>query len=263
MNLIRFIARNVAIIVFIVLFLIACQERGADVVLLDKLDKTFDVSKFYRPKIRKSQQILSIDFKHMDKNQIKEAFGTAIFRRDTLAIYPSEGSLPTPYYVESTSGWATRNLKPIKFFGYCYKTIAYHEEKDTVAILHGIPFPSVAMAESMDGKFAYLSASKTSKNKKDYQDIKSFLQANFTPLKVEENIESERCGWENNDFLYFLSKKNKNEEVIFSFGEEDDSPKVTSITTILLEIFNKEYIQEMIKDQVYLPPYIPTHTRAE
>lgn len=256
-------AGNVGIIVFIVLFLVACQGIDSDVFSLDTFDKTFDVSKFYRPKIRKSQEILSTDFKHMDKKQIKEAFGTAIFRKDTLAIYDSEGSLPTPYYLESTSGWATRNLKPIKFFGYSYKTIAYHEEKDTLALLHGIPFPAIAMAESMDGKFAYLYANKTSKNKTDYQHIKAFLQANFTPLKVEENIESERCGWENDDFYYFLSKKNKNEEVIFSFGEDEDLPKMTSVTTILLEIFNKEYISEMIKNQVYLPPYIPTYTKEK
>ncbi|MGE8423065.1 MAG: hypothetical protein ACN6PI_09565, partial [Sphingobacterium siyangense] len=63
---------------------------------------------------------------------------------------------------------------------------------------------------------------------------------------------------ENKDFYYFLHKKNRREEQIFSFGEDEvDKPTTTDITDIRLEIYSKIYIQNMQKEQVYLPDYIP------
>lgn len=236
----------------------SCQSQDPDVVLLDKLDKTFDVSKFYAPKIKKTESILASDVKNMDKKAIKEVFETAMFKKDTMAIFDSEGSLPTPFYLESTSSWGTRKLKPKKYYGYRYTTVSYNEEKDTLAMLNGVAFPSLAMGENSDGKFAYLYAGKTSKNMADFQNIQNFLQKKYTALNIAEETGSGVKGWESPDFYYFLTKKDRTEEEIFSFGEsEDDKPTTTAISEILLEIFSKEYIQDMRKEQVYLKDYIP------
>ncbi len=202
--------------------------------------------------------MLASDVKEMDKKALKEAFETAMFKKDTMAIFDSEGSLPTPFYLESTSGWGTRKLKPKKYYGYRYTTVSYNEKKDTLAMLNGVAFPALAMAEDNDGKFAYLYATKTSKNKTDYQRLQDFLQKTYTALHISEEAGSGVKGWESQDFYYFLTKKDRTEEEIFSFGEsEDERPTTTAISDILLEIFSKEYIQDMRKEQVYLRDYIP------
>ena len=238
--------------------LYSCQSQDPAVVFLDKLDPSFDVSTFYAPKIKKTESMLASDVKEMDKKALKEAFETAMFKKDPIAIFDSEGSLPTPFYLESTSGWGTRKLKPKKYYGYRYTTVSYNAEKDTLAMLNGVAFPAVTMAENKDGKFAYLYASKTSKNKTDFQNLQDFLQKKYSPLQVSEEAGSGIKGWESTSFYYFLTKKDRTEEEIFSFGEsEDDSTPTTAISDIILEIFSKEYIREMRKEQVYLREYIP------
>lgn len=238
--------------------LYSCQSQDPAVVFLDKLDPSFDVSTFYAPKIKKTESMLASDVKEMDKKALKEAFEAAMFKKDTIAIFDSEGSLPTPFYLESTSGWETKKLKPKKYYGYRYTTVSYNEDKDTLAMLNGVAFPALAMAENKDGKFAYLYASKTSKNKTDYQSLQDFLQKTYRSLNIAEEAGSGIKGWESPDFYYFLTKKDRTEEEIFSFGEsEEDKPTTTAISEILLEIFSKEYIQDMRKEQVYLRDYIP------
>ncbi|CAM3496938.1 hypothetical protein [Sphingobacterium prati] len=238
--------------------LYSCQFEDSDVLFLDKLDKSFDVSKFYAPKIKKSESMLASDVKNMNKQELKKVFETAIFKKDTIAIFDSEGSLPAPFYLESTSGWGTRNVKPKKYYGYRYTTLSYNEEKDTLAMLNGVVFPAVTMGENNDGKFDYLYASKTSKNKADFQNLQDFLQKTYTPLKISEEVGFGIKAWESPYFYYFLTKKDRKEELIFSFGEpEVERPPTTDVSDILLEIFSKEYIQEMRKERVYLREYIP------
>jgi len=151
--------------------------------------------------------MLASDVKEMDKKALKEAFETAMFKKDTIAIFDSEGSLPTPFYLESTSGWETRKLKPKKYYGYRYKTVSYNEEKDTLAMLNGIAFPALAMAENKDGKFAYLYASKISKNKTDYQSLQNFLQKNiYSPQHIRRSwFRGKRLG--KSGFLLFLNEE--------------------------------------------------------
>lgn len=258
MKLFSYTYKSVVSLMLLATLLYSCQSQDPDVVSLDKLDKAFDVSKFYAPKIKKTESMLASDVKNMDKKALKEAFETAMFKKDTLAIFNSEGSLPTPFYLESTASWGTRRLKPLKIFGYRYTTVSYNSEKDTLATLNGVAFPAVTMAENNRGKFAYLYATKTSKNKADFQHIEGFLQKTYTPLKISEEAGSGIKGWESPDLYYFLIKKDRTEEQIFSFGEsEEEGPATTAISDILLEIYSKEYIQEMRKEQAYLREYIP------
>ncbi|WP_157626135.1 hypothetical protein [Sphingobacterium sp. B29] len=175
--------------------------------ILEKLDRTFNASKFYGPKIKRSEELLHADVKSMDKKELKEVFETAIFKKDTLAIFNSEGSLPTLFYIESTAAWGTRKLKPVKDFGYRYTTVSYNEEKDTLAVLNGVSFPALTMAEDKNGELVYLYALKTSKNKDDFQNIYNYLQNSFTKLTLQDDAGSGIKGWENKDFYYFLHKK--------------------------------------------------------
>jgi len=254
----HFLYYSICCLILLSGMLYSCQSQNPDRVILEKLDRTFNASKFYGPKIKRSEELLHADVKSMDKKELKEVFETAIFKKDTLAIFNSEGSLPTLFYIESTAAWGTRKLKPVKDFGYRYTTVSYNEEKDTVAILNGVSFPALTVAEDKNGEFAYLYALKTSKNKDDFQNIYNYLQNTFTKLKLQDDAGSGIKGWENKDFYYFLHKKNRREEQIFSFGEdEDDKPTTTDITDIRLEIYSKIYIQNMQKEQVYLPDYIP------
>lgn len=241
--------------------LYSCQSQNPDRVILEEMDKTFNASKFYDSKIKRSTELLHADVKNMNKKELKEVFETAIFKKDTLAVFNSEGSLPTPFYIESTAVWGTRKLKPVKDFGYCYTTVSYNEEKDTVAILNGVSFPALTVTEDKNGQFAYLYAMKTSKNKNDFQNLRNYLQKTYKELKPLNHSGSGLEGWESKDFYYFLLKKNRREEQIFSFGEdEEDKPTTTDITDIRLEIYTKIYIENMRKEQVYLPDYIPlTH----
>ncbi len=257
----HFLNQRAFYLVLLSTLLYSCQSQNPDSVVLEKMDKTFNVSKFYEPKIKRSEELLRADIKKMNKKELKEAFGTAMFRKDTLAIFNSEGSLPSPFYVESTAVWGTRKLKPVKDFGYRYSTVSYNEEKDTLAMLNGVSFPALTMGEDKKGEFAYLYAMKTSKNKGDFQDLYNYLQKNYKALRLPEDAGNSIKAWENKDFYYFLIKKNRREEQIFSFGEEEnDNPATTDITDIRLEIYNKIYIENMRKEQVYLPDYIPlTH----
>ncbi len=254
----HFLNQRAFCLILLSILLYSCQSESPSSVILEKMDKTFNVSKFYEPKIQRSEKLLHADVKKMDKKELKEAFGTAMFKKDTLAIFNSEGSLPTPFYIESTAVWGTRKLKPLKDFGYRYSTVSYNEEKDTLAMLNGVTFPALTMGESKNGEFAYLYAMKTSKNKDDFQDLHSYLNKNYKGLVFSEDVGSSIEGWENKDFYYFLIKKNRREEQIFSFGEEEnDNQKTTDIIEIRLEIYNKIYIENMRKEQVYLPDYIP------
>ncbi len=238
--------------------LYSCQSQNPDRVILEKLDRNFNASKFYGPKIKRSEELLHADVKSMDKKELKEVFETAIFKKDTLAIFNSEGSLPTLFYIESTAAWGTRKLKPVKNFGYRYTTVSYNEEKDTIALLNGVSFPALTMAEDNSGKFAYLNAMKSLKNKDDFNKIYRYLQKSYKRLKLQNDAGGSIEGWKSEDFYYFLLKKNRREEQIFSFGEDkDNEPAITEIVDIRLEIYGKKYIQTMRRENVYLPDYIP------
>lgn len=253
----RFLYYSVCCLILLSGMLYSCQSQNPNRVILEKLDRTFNASKFYGPKIKRSEELLHADVKSMDKKELKEVFETAIFKKDTLAIFNSEGSLPTLFYIESTAAWGTRKLKPVKNFGYRYTTVSYNEEKDTIALFNGVSFPALTMTEDNGGKFAYLYALKSSKRKDDFNKIHRYLQKSFKGLKLQNDAGGCIEGWESEDFYYFLFKKDRREEQIFSFGEdEDNEPSITEIVDIRLEIYTKMYIQTMRKQHIYLPDYI-------
>ncbi|NML71695.1 hypothetical protein HHL23_18105 [Chryseobacterium sp. RP-3-3] len=236
----------------------SCQSQDSKVVLIDKLDKTFDVSSFFKPRLQKTDELLSTDVKKLDKNAAKKALQTAMFAKDTLAFYQSNGRLPTEFYLESTNDWMSRKEKPVKYFGYKYHTVAYDETKDTLAILNKVAFPALDMTENNKGEFVYLNAHKTSKNKNDTSNLLSFLQKNFTRVTIEDNSSDEISCWENKDFYYILSKEDGQEEEILSYDlSGNKNSKITDITDIRLQVYSKDFIQTLRNEHAYIPDYIP------
>jgi len=53
--------------IVLLLFLDSCQAQDTDILLIDQLDKTFSVSKFYQSRLQKTNEILSTDLKKMDR----------------------------------------------------------------------------------------------------------------------------------------------------------------------------------------------------
>ncbi|MCQ9635700.1 hypothetical protein MP477_12080 [Chryseobacterium sp. WG23] len=242
----------------LLLFLDSCQAQDTNILLIDQLDKTFSVSKFYQSRLQKTNEILSTDLKKMNKNAALKALETAMFEKDTLAFYASEGRLPSDFYLESTNDWMSRKKKPVKYFGYQYKTVAYDEAKDTLAILNKVVFPSLDMAENNKGEFAYLNANKASRNKNDFSDLLSFLQKNSKRVPIEDSSSEKVSCWENENFYYILSKKEGKEEEILSFDHSGNkNSKMIDISNIRLAIYSKEYIQTLKKEKAYIPEYIP------
>lgn len=236
----------------------SCQSQDSKVVLIDKLDKNVNVSQFYEPKLKKTDELLSSDIKKMDKKAAKKALETAMFTKDTLAFYKSNGRLPSEFYVESTNDWMSRKEKPVKYFGYRYSTVAYDEEKDTLAILNKVAFPSLAMTENNKGEFVYLLATKTSKNKNDLANILSFLKKNCTPVKVEDDSSDKASCWEDKNFYYVLSAKDGQKEETLSFDHSGNkNSKTVDVTDIHLKIYSKDYVQTMRNEKAYLPDYLP------
>lgn len=235
----------------------SCQSQDSKVVQLDTFDKTFKVDKFYQPRLGKTDEILSSDVKKMDKKAAKKALETAMFSKDTLAFYKTNGRLPAEFYVESTNDWMTRKDKPIKYFGYQYSTVAYDSAKDSLAILNKVVFPSLSMTENNKGEFAYLTATKTSKNKSDFSNILSFLQKNCTRVNIEDTSSDKISCWENKDFYYILSNEDRKEEVISYDSSGNRNSKTTDATDIRLHIYSKDYVRAMRNENVYLPDYLP------
>lgn len=239
-------------------FFYSCQSQDSKVVLIDQLDKTFNVSTFYKVRLEKTDEILSSDIKKMDKNAAKKALQTAMFAKDTLAFYQSNGRLPAEFYLESTNDWMTRKEKPTKYYGYQYKTVAYDETKDTLAILNKVAFPVLNMTENNKGEFAFLSVNKTSKNKNDILNILSFLKKNSTRVHTEDESSDETSCWENKDFYYLLSQKDEKQEEILSYDQSGNkNSKIIDVTDIRLKIYTKEFIQTMRNEKAYLPDQIP------
>ncbi|KFF15198.1 hypothetical protein [Chryseobacterium sp. JM1] len=236
----------------------ACQSQDSKVVLIDKLDKSFKVAQFYEPKLKKTDDLLSSDVKKMDKKAAKKALETAMFAKDTLAFYPSNGRLPSEFYVESTNDWMSRKEKPVKYFGYAYSTVAYDEEKDTLAILNKVAFPSLGMTENNKGEFVYLVATKTSKNKNDVANILSFLKKNCTRVNIEDQSSEKISCWEDTNFYYVLSATDEKKEEILSYDLSGNKiSKMVDVTDIRLKIYSKDYVQTMRNEKAYLPDYLP------
>lgn len=238
-------------------FFYSCQSQDSKVVQLDTFDKTFKVDQFYQPKLEKTDKILSSDVKKMGKEAAKKALETAMFAKDTLAFYKTNGRLPAEFYVESTNDWMTRKEKPLKYFGYQYSTVAYDETKDSLAILNKVVFPSLSMTENTKGEFAYLTASKTSTNNTDFSNILSFLQKNGTRVNIEDDSSGKSSCWENKDFYYLLSKEDKKEEAISYDSSGNRNSKTTDVTEIRLYLYSKDYVRAMRNENVYLPDYLP------
>lgn len=240
----------------------SCQSQDSKVVLLDQLDKSFDVSGFYKVRLQKTDELLSADVKKMKKEEAKKALQNALFAKDTLAFYQSNGRLPSEFYLESTNDWMTRKEKPVKYFGYRYKTVAYDEAKDTLAILNKVPFPALTMTEDNKGKLVSLNATKTSKNKKDLSNILSFFQKTCTRLKTEDRPAEGTSYWENKDFYYHLSGKNGKEEEILSYDVSGNKKsKIVDITEIRLEIYSKDFIRTLRDEHAYIPDFIPANSK--
>lgn len=231
----------------------SCQSQDSQFVDLEKISDRFDVSAFFRDKLKKTQETISKDPKKLDKKAALDLLNQPFFEKDTLGYYSSEGRFPTELYLDSNHDWMTRNKKPTDLFGYEYRTVAWSEEKDTLAMLNKVSFPKINMTEDRNGNLAYLKVEKASKNKEDFNRIQDYVKRNCKELHIDED-EPGVTYWENNTSYYSLSKVERKEEEISSYdvkGNKDS--KWVNITEISLIIYQKSYIKEMEKLNIYSP----------
>lgn len=219
---------------------ISCQSQDNKSVDLGTLSDGFDVSVFYQERLKNTAKTISTDPKKLDKKIASELLDQPFFEKDTLGYYPSEGRFPTAQYLGSNHDWMTRNKKPTELFGYAYRTVAWSEDKDTLAILNKVSFPKMDMTENRNGNLAYLNVEKTSKNKEDYNRILEYLKKNCKPIAVDHG-DADTTYWESSSSFYSLSnEENKKEEV----------------SEIRLEIYQKSYVTNMEKLNMYSPGQI-------
>ncbi len=248
--------KNITICLFFAPFMLSsCHSQNNKLVDLGKISNDFDVSAFYQNRVKKTQEIISTDPKSLDKESALKLLDNPFFVKDTLGYYETEGRFPTKLSLESTNDWMVRNKKPTEIFGFGYKTVAYNQEKDTIAILNTVPFPKVDMVEDSRGKLMYLRAEKTSKNAADFNKIKDYISKNCKQVSVDDDDQNVSY-WEGEFFYYALSKKESKEEEIISYDAEGQkNARSVDVTEITLSMFEKSYISKMEDLHIYSAGY--------
>lgn len=243
---------NIKIYLFLALLVSSsCHSQDQKFVDLEKISLKFNVSSFFENKLKKTEEILATKVEGLDKKKALTLLDNPFFAKDTLGFYPSEGRFPTALYLEATSDWMSRNKKPTELFGYRYKTVAYDPEKDTLAILNTVAFPTMNMAEDKKGNLMYLDVSKTAKNQSDFTKIKDYLEKNCNKVKVDDPEEN-MSYWENEHFFYKLTgKENKEEEILSYDNLGNKKTRSISVTDINLVMYTKTYIEKMKEQKIY------------
>lgn len=227
------------------LFFSSCTAQEEKFVNLAKISTNFNVSGFYQNKVKRTNEIISIKPEKVDKKAVKKLLDNAFFVKDTLGYYKTDGRLPTDLYLESTNEWMVRDKKPVEMFGFGYKTVAYDQDKDTLAILNSVAFPKMDMVEDNKGKLMYLRVEKTSKNTAEFNKIIDYINKNCKKITVDDPDKNDSY-WEDKSFYYTLSKKDNREEEILSFDAQGSkTSKFIDVTEITLAMFEKTYIKKM------------------
>lgn len=229
----------------------SCQSQDQKFVDLAKISNDFDVSGFYKNKVKKTNEILATEPKSVSKEKALELLNNSFFVKDTLGYFKTDGRFPTDLSLESTNDWMVRSKKPTEIFGYGYNTVAYDPEKDTIAVLNTVPFPKMDMVEDRKGNLMYLKVGKTSKNIADFNKIKEYISKNCKRITVDDDDDPNISYWEGKLFYYTLSKRENKEEDVSYDSQGNRIAKSMDVTEITLSMFEKSYIKKMEDLQIY------------
>ncbi len=228
----------------------SCHSQDQKFVDLAKISNDFDVSGFYKNKVKKTNEIIATEPKSVSKEKALELLNNSFFVKDTLGYFKTDGRLPTDLSLEPTNDWMVRNEKPTEIFGYGYKTVAYDPDKDTIAVLNTVSFPKMDMVEDRQGNLMYLTVGKTSKNAADFNKIKEYISKNSKKITVDDD-DPNVSYWEGKLFYYFLSKRENKEEEVSYDSQGNRKAKSIDVTEISLLMFEKSYIKKMEELQIY------------
>lgn len=245
--------KHLKIYLLLLPFISSCHSQSDKFVDLGKISTKFNVSVFFENKLKKTEEVMNTDVKKLDKKKVLSLLNNPLFAKDTLGFYDTEGRFPTDLYLEATNDWMTRKKKPTEIFGYGYKTVAYNEDLDTLAILNTVVFPKMNMVEDRNGNLMYLKTGKTSKKQSDYIKIKDYLEKNCKKIEVEDGDQNTNY-WEDENFFYALAKNEKTEEDILSFdsqGEGDKNTEKVKVIELSLAMYTKSFIKRMEELKIY------------
>jgi hypothetical protein len=235
-------------------FLSSCHSQDNKIVDLAKISNDFNVSEFYRNKVRKTNEIISKDPKNMDKKKALKLLDHAFFVKDTLGYFKTDGRFPTDLSLEPTNDWMVRTKEATEIFGYGYKTVAYNPEKDKIAVLNTVTFPKMNMVEDRNGNLMYLEVERTSKNAADDLKIKEYLIKNCKKVAVDDS-DSNASYWEGKSFYYYLFNDIHKEEEISFDSQGNKTSRSVDATEIRLKMFEKLYIKKMEEQRIYSAGY--------
>ncbi|WP_346985146.1 hypothetical protein [Chryseobacterium sp. POE27] len=238
------------LLLLISLIITSCNSQEKKMVDLAEISNDFDVSTFYKNKVKKTNEIIVTEPKSVSKEKALELLDNPFFVKDTLAYFKTDGRFPTDLYLESASDWMVKNKKPTEIFGYSYNTVAYNAEKDTIAILNTVPFPKMDMVEDKKGNLMYLTVGKTSKNAADFNKIKEYISKNSKKITVDMD-DPNVSYWEGKLFYYFLSKRENKEEEVSYDSQGNRKAKSIDVIEIKLSMFEKSYVKKMENLQIY------------
>ncbi|WP_026976843.1 hypothetical protein [Flavobacterium tegetincola] len=231
---------NIIILSVIILSLASCSAQDEKIVNLANITTDFNVAKFYKEKLETTNETLAKDPKKIDKEDASQLLDNPFIIKDTLCYFKDVMErLPGDMYIASKSDWMSRKLKPIKNFGYAYKTVAWSEENDTIAVINQVYFPKVDMIESENGDLVLITASNSTIDEAGIKKLETFLKSKYKVGKTSESDFSHEkvSDWQNEDFIYRLVKMEKTYSV--SSGEESHFEKKLEIEYV---IFNKKYL---------------------
>lgn len=228
----------------------SCQSQDQKFVDLSNISNDFDVSGFYKNKLKKTNEIIATEPKSVSKEKALELLNNPFFVKDTLGYFKTDGRLPTDLSLERTNDWMLRDKTPTEIFGYGYKTVAYDPEKDTIAVLNTVPFPKMDMVEDKKGNLMYLEVGKTSKNITEFNKIKEYISKNNKKINVDDD-DPNTSYWEGKFFYYSLSKRENKEEELSNDSQGNRVSKSTDVIEIILSMYEKSYIKKMEDLQIY------------
>lgn len=231
---------NILMLSVIMLSLSSCSTQEEKIVNLATITTDFNVAKFYKQKLETTNETLAKDPEKINKEESSKLLDNQFIVKDTLCYFKDEMErLPGDMYLDSKSDWMSRKLKPVKTFGYNYKTVAWSGDNDTVAVLGNIYFSRIDMIESEDGDLVMVKASNSTIDKTGIAKLEAFLKSKYKSGKSgESDFSHEKISdWQNEDFIYRLVKMEKTYSV--SSGEESHFKKKLEIELV---VFNKKYL---------------------
>lgn len=193
--------------------LMSCSSQEQKMIDLGNIKPGFDVSGFYREKVKRTNETIARDPRKLDKEEALKLLDNPFFIKDTLCYFKDVSDrLPGDFYIDSKNDWMSKELKPEKIFGYKYLTVSWNET-DTLAMLNGITFPKVDMIESKSGDFVWTRAYKSVKDTLVYITLEKFLNAKYSKGKMDPDSGSDKMSdWQNEDFIYVLKEVIRNNE---------------------------------------------------